>query len=118
MHALQVRILAYENDENEVLRGDQYGCCDGPTISDPCEPCDTSFQYCLRVINPNRQFSINCPTNGRTLFSEVNTDDRPLDFNMSTVLGLSNPFLLGGFQDPEVSIHIASYVPTHTHGCF
>ncbi len=104
MYALQVRFCSYENYHNELIRSNQDVCCDGAPNSDPCEPCDTYFRYCLRFRNPNRISSFECPNNGRTLVSEVNTDDGPLDFSMSTVLGLPNPFVLSGFQDPDVSI--------------
>ncbi len=104
-HALRVRVLSYENERNQLFQNGQYVCCDGPSNSDFCSPCDTYFQYCLRLRNLNQMFSFECPDNGRTLVSQVNRNDGPLDFSMSTVLGLPNPFVLSGFEDPEVSMH-------------
>ena len=38
--------------------------------------------------------------------SSINTDDGPLDFSQSTVLGLNNPQILSGLEGPyEVSDH-------------
>ena len=90
-------------------------CCDGcGTIQ--CsggESSDSYFIYCLRPFGDVRQPPEGCskPSNEHRSISSVNTDDRPLNFSHSTVLGLNNPQILSGLEGPyEVSDQSASIV--------
>ena len=71
-------------------------CCDDFNRYSNCfqgnrgRECDSYFTYCLRPYGTTFR---GCFTY-ETVTSTVNTDDGPLDFSQSTVLGLPNPLQL------------------------
>ena len=96
-YVVEVRLFGYQNPTGrceECLNQYPKKCCDDFSRDSNCiedgRECDSYFTYCLRPIT----------TTGRgcsvyeTMTSTVNTDDGPLDFSQSTVLGLPNPLQL------------------------
>ena len=90
-----VRIHNYTNPGSLLADG---SCCDlnndGRTCAIP--GCDTFFHYCLR----RDGLALRCKV------SSTNTDDGPVNFSASNVLGLTNPLLLPGLTQvwiPNVS---------------
>ena len=97
---VEVRLFGYENPTGRCEECPRRfttlpkRCCDDFDRDSNCDEddreCDSYFTYCLRPFNTT--FS-GCSTY-ETMTSTVNTDDGPLDFSQSTVLGLHNPFQL------------------------
>ena len=97
---VEVRLFGYENPTGrceECPRGrnmEPRRCCDDFSRDSNCfqgdRECDSYFTYCLRPFDTTDS---DCSTY-ETVTSTVNTDDGPLDFSHSTVLGLPNPLQL------------------------
>ena len=100
-------------------------CCDTSGLSTMnCRGgCDSYFIYCLRPFGDARQPPEGCfeSSNEYRNVSSVNTDDRPLNFSQSRVLGLNNPQVLSGLEDiyDKVSLDcsITIYCPPTTVSC-
>ena len=97
-YTLNITLVSYINQNNwcSVCSDDELGCCDNYDAR-TCigsNRCDTYFEYCLlpleTAITTDR---IRCNPDAT---STVLTDDGPIDFTQSVVLGLSNPLLLNG----------------------
>ena len=97
---VEVRLFGYQNPTGRCEQcpnsfiSDPRRCCDDFSRDSNCDEgdreCDSYFTYCLRS---NSVGGMSC-TNFERLTSTVNTDDGPLDFSQSTVLGLPNPLQL------------------------
>ena len=100
---MEVRLFGYNNPTQtcqDCLFGQfaaDHGCCDNfvRTVCMGGDQCDSYFIYCLRTIGSTGR---NCSYFG-TRMSSANTDDRPIDFSQSSVLGLDNPLQLQGLTD-------------------
>ena len=109
---MQVRLNGYSNPtgrcghSNICRKSGQLHCCDNPNNAGRCsdhERCDSYFIYCLRPFGEVQRTTSSCFSGKSTPFA--NTDDGPLDFSQSTVLGLNNPLNLSGLQGAyDVSI--------------
>ena len=98
---VEVRLFDYQNPTGRCEQCPQFDsttfprkCCDDFSRSSNCDEgdreCDSYFTYCLRPFDTTDR---DCSTY-ETVTSTVNTDDGPLDFSQSTVLGLPNPLQL------------------------
>ena len=107
-YLVEVRLNGYTNPTGRC-QGYQTPCCDGfATVCSGSNLCDSYFTYCLRPFGDIREPPVGCTrsSNEYRNISFINTDDRPLDFSQSTVLGLNNPQVLSGLEGPyEVSDH-------------
>ena len=97
-YTLNITLISYINQNNycAVCFDDNYGCCDNndATVCTGSLRCDTYFEYCLLPLEtantrPTRRYQCS-----PVATSTVLTDDGPIDFSQSVVLGLSNPLLL------------------------
>ena len=102
LYQLEVTVFGYNNptgrcqdciEEDDDIRG----CCDDfeNTRCSGSELCDSFFTYCLRTIGSTGR---GCSYFGNQI-SGVNSDDGPLNFSQSTVLGLTNPIILQGLTN-------------------
>ena len=97
-YMVEVRLFGYENPTGTCRECDfntgTISCCDDCNRASNCgqegRRSDSYFIYCLR---PDGIVGLGCSTY-ETETSTVNTDDGPLDFSQSTVLGLPNPLQL------------------------
>ena len=116
LYQLEVTVFGYNNptgrcreclDENTEIRG----CCDRFEITD-CEGflCDSFFIYCLRTMGKTGR---NCSYFGDRI-SDFNTDDGPLNFSQSPILGLENPIILQGLTD-TYTVTLLIFVPIRPH---
>jgi hypothetical protein len=85
---VEVRIHHYSNPNSLLVDGIR---CDTPWYTTSAR-CDNVFHYCLRSINTSES-NDECSGGNR---SDVNSNDTPLNFSQSTVLGLPNPLPLRG----------------------
>ena len=102
---MEVRLNGYTNptgrcrDCNSMT---ELTCCDrfrgGTSACTDEERCDSYFFYCLRPFGEVR-LNPGCFSNETRNVSVANTDDGPLNFSQSTVLGLNNPQVLSGLED-------------------
>ena len=100
---MEVRLFGYDNPTQrcqDCHAGGQLanpGCCDNfdRTVCMGFDRCDSYFIYCLRAIGSTGR---NCSYFG-TKVSSANTNDGPIDFSQSSVLGLENPLQLQGLTD-------------------
>ena len=98
---VEVRLFGYENPTGRCEECPRESnveprrCCDDFSRSSNCDEgdreCDSYFTYCLR---PYGVGGTGCSNFDEPVTSAVNTDDGPLDFSQSTVLGLPNPLQL------------------------
>ena len=104
-YLVEVRLNGYTNPTGRCRDCNDNGlaCCDtpGPSTMNCRGGCDSYFIYCLRPFGDARQPPEGCSesSNEYRNISSVNTDDRPLDFSQSRVLGLNNPQVLSGLED-------------------
>ena len=119
---MEVKMLAYDNptggcqgcldantdDDNGSAQMLMQSCCDALNITSTTQctdgenRCDSYFTYCLRPYGTLEESDCSTYEN---MTSAVNTDDGPLDFSQSTVLGLPNPLKLPGLKnDYKVSV--------------
>ena len=78
-------------------------CCDGHDGSGRCYHCDSFFTYCLRHVDT---LTADCPEGGTIMRSDVNPNNKSIDFSQNTVLGLDNPLVFHGLNDTwNVSIN-------------
>ena len=102
LYQLEVTVLGYNNPTGRcrdclyVSHGVR-GCCDRFPETMNCSDflCDSFFIYCLRTLGTTGR---GCSYFGNRV-SDFNTDDGPLNFSQSTVLGLENPIILQGLTD-------------------
>ena len=102
---MEVRLNGYTNptgrcQDCKITTG--LTCCDTLGVTNHCRggrQCDSYFIYCLRPFGDVRQPPRGCSSNEYRDVSSINTDDGPLDFSQSTVLGLNNPQVLSGLED-------------------
>ena len=103
LYQLEVTVFDYNNPTgrcqecNSPFLDGILGCCDnlGSTSCAGRDLCDSSFTYCLRTIGSTGR---GCSYFGIRK-SDSNTDDRPLDFSQSRVLGLENSVILQGLTN-------------------
>ena len=98
---VEVRLFGYQNPTGRCEQcpnsfiSDPRRCCDDFSRDSYCDEgdreCDSYFTYCLK---PYGIGGMGCSNLVESLTSTVNTDDGPLDFSQSTVLGLPNPLQL------------------------
>ena len=103
---VEVRLNGYTNPTGQCQDCDwTSNCCDVPPeilhiniTTDDCigeRRCDSYFNYCLRRISDKKP---DCSPSERRNTSSINSNDGPLNFSQSTVLGLSNPQVLSGLR--------------------
>ena len=61
--------------------------------------CDIYFVYCLRSRLDTTPGLVQCPDTTEAMTSDVNQNDRPLNFSQSKVLGLDNPLIFQGLTE-------------------
>ena len=99
---MEVRLNGYSNPTGscqDCIRSNGLTCCDTSRVTSDCSDerrCNSYFFYCLR---PFSKVQLGCFSNETRNTSAANTDDGPLDFSQSTVLGLNNPQVLSGLED-------------------
>ena len=106
LYQLEVTVFGYNNPTGKCRDcGDRQSCCDN-FIAKNCSGflCDSFFIYCLRAIGSTRN---GCSYFGNQI-SSVNSDDGPLNFSQSTVLGLKNPIILQGLANAYMVISLIS----------
>ena len=105
-YLVEVRLDGYTNPTGGCQ---DCRCCDGKSfVCTGSNLCDSYFIYCLRPFGDDRQPPVGCSrsSNEYRNTSSINTDDGHLNFSEGTVLGLNNPQILSGLEDPyEVSDH-------------
>ncbi len=118
---VEVKLNGYTNPTGQcerckLLNGWIQTCCDVKDINfatDNCieeRRCDSYFIYCLRPIG-DRELD-GCSSSEHRNISFPNSNDGPLNFSQSTVLGLSNPQVLSGLRSAyEVSGYDKNYSP-------
>ena len=98
LYQLEVTIFGYNNPTGRCQEcGSHQECCDAPadTRCSGRALCDSSFTYCLRGIGSTGR---NCSYFGNRT-SNSNSDDGPINFSQSRVLGLENPVILEGLTN-------------------
>ena len=97
-YTLNITLVSYLNYNNwcSECSDDELGCCDDydSTECTGSFRCDTYFEYCLLPVETAiTRDRLQC---NPVATSTVLTDDGPIDFTQSVVLGLSNPLQLSG----------------------
>ena len=105
-YIVEVRLNGYTNPSGKCRDCDwTLNCCDIPDeilpidiATDDCigeRRCDSYFNYCLRPFGDKKLY---CSPSERRGTSSRNSNDGPLNFYQSRVLGLSNPQILSGLR--------------------
>ena len=105
-YIVEVRLNGYTNPSGKCQDCDwTSNCCDIPPEilrininTDDCigdRRCDSYFNYCLRSFGDRELY---CSASEYRDTSSANSNDGPLNFSQSRVLGLSNPQVLSGLR--------------------
>ena len=105
-YVVEVRLNGYTNPSGQCQGCDWIlNCCDIPPeilpigiTTNDCigeRRCDSFFSYCLRPFGDRKLY---CSASEYRNISAVNSNDGPLNFSQSRVLGLSNPLVLSGLR--------------------
>ncbi len=93
-----VRIYNYTNPTNTGQRRGPSNCCDRDRqaggVCSTSRRCDNIFTFCVKMLGDSADGTSSCMSDLMT--SETNDNDAPIDFTMSTWLGLDNPLRLTG----------------------
>ena len=111
-YVVKVRLNGYTNPSGECQGCDiiiDRTCCDVDLdfTTSGCigeRRCDSYFNYCLRRIGDKKP---DCSPSERRNTSSINSNDGPLNFSQSRVLGLSNPQVLSGLKG---AYQVSSYM--------
>ena len=103
-YVVEVRLNGYTNPTGQC-----WGCltCCDIDLHFGCtgeRRCDSYFNYCLRPFGDEQLDS--CSASEYTT-SSFNSNDGPLNFSQSRVLGLSNPLVLSGLKS---AYQVSSYM--------
>ena len=103
-YVVEVRLNGYTNPSGQCRGCDWASNCWDirPEIQLPIDDdcigdrrCDSYFNYCLRPFDDEQ---LDCSPSEHRNTSSPNSNDGPLNFSQSIVLGLSNPQILSGLK--------------------